>query len=57
MAGLIEANDNDNTTFHQPGKAKKDDDMFGMEDDDWDIYRGINTNGFNDKDEEDQETV
>lgn len=57
MAGLIEANDNDKITHHVGGKNEDDDDAFGINDDDWDIYRNINTTGFNDEDEEDQEAV
>jgi hypothetical protein len=31
--------------------------MFGYEDEDWDIYRGINKVAFVDEDEEDQEAI
>lgn len=55
MAGLIHVNENENIT-HLPTKDKKNDDMFGMEDEDWDIYRGLNKDRI-DEDEEDQENV
>jgi hypothetical protein len=53
MAGLVNANMNEDKTHHAPGDDKDDNDMFGMEDDDWDVYRGINKIGYSDEDEED----
>jgi hypothetical protein len=54
MAGMIEVNENENQTHHQPGKEKSD--AFGMADEDWDIYRGLNKDHM-DEDEEDLESV
>ena len=53
MAGLIHVNDNENVTHHMPSKENDKGDMFGMEDEDWDIYRGINKTAYCDEDEED----
>ena len=57
MAGLIQVNENEDITHHQPGKENDKSDMFGMEDDDWDIYRGINKMQNFEEDEEDQESI
>ena len=54
MAGMIEVNENENQTHHQPGKEKNDE--FGMADEDWDIYRGLNKDHM-DEDEEDLEST
>lgn len=59
MAGMVNAIDSDKTQFLHPGADKKDgmDDNFGVDDQDWDVYRDINKGGFDDENEEDQEAV
>lgn len=60
MAGMVHANDNDGTQFHKPGMEndkKGEDAMFGYDDEDWNIYRGINKGGFDDENEDDIEAV
>jgi hypothetical protein len=62
VAGMVEAKDTDQGLLHQAGspETSESDDGFGMNDDDWDVYRDINRvedMGFEEEDEEDREKI
>lgn len=52
-------NEDENATHHQPSaeqNQKDKNDNFGMDDNDWDVYRSLNKD-HQDEDEEDQEQI
>ena len=60
VAGMVNANDTDKLMHHKPGESTSSDDGFGMNDEDWDVYRDINRVddlGFEEEDEEDKEKI
>jgi hypothetical protein len=43
MAGMVHANESEQIQHHNHMVEERDEDMFGADDDDWDVYRLIQT--------------